>query len=350
MCLEKKCSDYMKEALDLRGDLYGITFFRTRDPTNTEDIVQETYLRFHKRLSKNDFQIDGGLLPYLLKVAKNVGIDMASKNKLKLQRLYDNISVSSGGPRSSRKEDLEYLKDRLGEAQFQVLNQLVPMSEVERDTLSSICFMSEKKFNQAKARLSIISETYHDGEKVVLPPGIGGASFDPFRIRFKKNRFNGRPLEYFQNHSDFYGGFSRLELSKVDQTLYNALRGEGTLERAIPEDGRLGKKGLSYNESKAILSAYEPSNASARAASRCTGHNSHLIADHWREHGLEVRNKNELLGRERKEIIDSHKKYGGTVSHASKELGYSRKKISDLWREVGLCIDKNRGLRVMNNL
>ncbi len=350
MCLEKKCSNYMQEALDLRGDLYRITLSRTRNPANTEDIVQETYLRFLKTSSRNDFKLDGSVRPYLFTIARNVRIDMASKNKLKLQLLHDNISVGWEGSRSSRKEDLEYLKDRLGETQFQVLNQLVSMSEVGRYMLSLVCLASEKEFGRLKTRLSVISEAYNDGRRVVLPPGIGEVKFNPFHIGFKKNRFNGKPFEYFQNHSDFYGKFSRVELSKVDQTLYNSLRDEGTLEKAIPEDRRLGKKELPSNESKAILSAYEPSNASARAASRCTGHHIQLIADHWRENGLEVRNKGGLLEREKEEIIDSYAKYEGIVSHASKKLGYSRKKISDLWRGAGLDIDSDMGLRVMNNL
>ncbi|MCW8965216.1 MAG: RNA polymerase sigma factor [Candidatus Pacearchaeota archaeon] len=347
MSLESKCSGCMKEALSLREDIYRFVFSMTKNHADSEDVVQDSYMKFYEKISGEDFLSKDSVRPYLFKVAKNTTIGYIKKRKTS-RRFNDDILIESENSYDSRKEDLEYLRYKLGETRFEVLNQLVYMLDVRDDILSSVCLVTEEKFDRFKERLSAICEVYHNGERVILPPGIGKISFDPFHIEFRKNRFNGKPLVFFQKHIDFYEGLSRLELSKIDQPLYNALREDGLLGIAIPEDKRFGKKELSHNESRAILDAYEYSNASARSASKCTGHDVHLIAKHWRENGLEVRKGRSLLEKEKEKIINSYLDNNKIVSHTSRELGYSRKVISNVLRDAGFDIDSNRGLKIMN--
>ena len=339
------------KALLFREDLYRILRARIGNPQDAEDLTQETYLRFYNRV------VNGGFCPvdirnYLFKIGINQSNSLFEKKRKRLESVYENSEdLAIYDPEKGYKEDLEFLQENLGEMEFSFLLNLIGPSRLEKVALSGIIDQDTKGLELLKTRLSELYDRYSRDGKIVLPPKeIIRVEFNPLSIRFRA-RYDKDPLRFFQQHNSVYGSLSRLELSKFDQSLYNALRRTNKISEAIPLDMRSDKDhGLSVEEQKRIVSTFESCQSSARATSQVLPYSPQTILKYCKRKGVEVRNRKGILESEREEIIGAYEKYNGVVFYAAKALGRSRKLVSEVWRDDGLEISSNRGIELLKKM
>jgi len=147
------------------------------------------------------------------------------------------------------------------------------------------------------------------------------------------------PLEYFKEH---YGNteIRRSELAFKERGLYDKLRGEGILGKAIPIKER---KKLEKDDMNLIIESYEKYNKSASKAARHLPYSAMTITKYWRREGLEVRKSGDhgLEVGEINNVIEAYQTYKGNSEEAAKHLSYSSPTIRKHWRNVGLKIYKS---------
>ncbi len=326
----------MAQALALRGDLYRILYKRVGNSTDVEDIVQEAYLCFHKRLLCRKFSLEQPIRRYLFKVAIN-RYRIFFRKKRHAQLVEEPVQ-NHADYYSCLEENMEYLREKLDKNELLVLLRLIRFSPLEVKVISSISDAPDEEFERFKSRLSKLARYYMREGRVVLPPyEIEGISFSPLRIRFQQRNYGKNPLKFFQENIDVYGEMSRVELSHFDQTLYAALRKAGQIQEAIPKDGRsVSIFSLPKEEVEKINFSYHKFNRYARAAARALNYGEHTILKYWKQAGFEIRKNNGLLKNEKLRIIRAFKKHNGVVLHTSRELGHSRAVITKVWKEAGL--------------
>ncbi len=352
--VEQGCGKVMDEALELRGDLYRILFARTRNRCDAEDLVQETYLRFHKRIIKGGFLSEGGVKRYLFKIAVNSSNQFFKRNKKR------NISLTGGLDENlftlnkvdDYKESLEFLQSELKEEEFFVLSKIVEFSPMKKKVLSAICNSGPEAFEEFRSKLIDIAEFYSRRGRIIIPKKeIASIKFNPLHIRFKSRDFNGDSLKFFRQYPEIYCDLSRLELSKFDQVLYNELRKTGKIGVAIPWGKKSYKSLKSFVEKhKQIVSAYKPSNASARAAAKIVPYSPQTILKHWKMDELEIRKNNGLLDAERNQIVGAYKECGRVVVNAARALKRSRGLVTKIWLEEGFEILPERGIEMLKDM
>lgn len=65
-----------------QGKVYTTALLIVRDKYVAEDILQDSFIRFFKKLQEGQYTEKGKLLPYLLRVANNLAIDYIRREKL----------------------------------------------------------------------------------------------------------------------------------------------------------------------------------------------------------------------------------------------------------------------------
>lgn len=153
--------------------------------------------------------------------------------------------------------------------------------------------------------------------------------FDPFLIQFGRRKYNGNPLNYFEEHKQFYSGMTRNQLAKFDSGLYCSLRKSGQLEKGIP----IIANRLSESEIKQILDSHEISKGIPFKAEKITNFDHHTIRKYWREYGLEIFSKID-----HEKVVSSYDLYKGIASKAAKFLRCSTTTVLIHWRQEGLFI------------
>ncbi len=92
-----------------------------------------------------------------------------------------------------------------------------------------------ENIEEIKIRVSQLAGKYQANGKVIMPKRpIKKISFDPLHIVFKKRRYGGNPLGFFNKHRDTYDGMTRTRLSVFDPGLYRALCRSDQIHLAIP--------------------------------------------------------------------------------------------------------------------
>ena len=95
--------------------VYRYLYFRTRDRSETEDLAQETFLRFYRTLQKYQYR---GTTPlaYLFRIARNCLIDAGRRKKSWIQ--FSELFGRSEEPRENpaeQRENAEMVKSALAE-------------------------------------------------------------------------------------------------------------------------------------------------------------------------------------------------------------------------------------------
>jgi RNA polymerase sigma factor (sigma-70 family) len=335
------------EALTFSEELYNIILGRIGNRHDAEDLLQETYLKFYKRVQRGNFQPENAL-KYLSKMAVNASRTFLRKKSP--QSLYE--SPTSLDYDKDYRESLEFLQKKLEDSEFSVLIEILKSSTLEKEVISTADNLDSLEFLEVRSKLAQLAEFYDRNGKIVIPPReIASVRFNPFAIRFKPRRFNGSPIDYFKQHLEVYQGLSRSDLSKYDQGLYNALRHARQLEEAIPSDMRSDRDHrLPLEEQRKIVLAYKLFGASSRATAKVLPYSPNTILRYWKMYNLETRKNNGLLDSEREKIVKAYKKHNGIVSHAAKSLGHSRSIVAEVWKEEDLEIRSDRGIKILTRM
>ncbi len=88
-------------------------------------------------------------------------------------------------------------------------------------------------------RMGELIERFRFKGRVIVPVRpIAHVSFGPIDVRFGRRNFPKGPWNFYQEHSEVYGGLSRGQLYKVDRGLYRALAASGDIEK-VPRKNRV---------------------------------------------------------------------------------------------------------------
>jgi hypothetical protein len=209
----------------------------------------------------------------------------------------------------------------------------IPFSDVSS---FGVCLRNIDDYpEQIRCRLHEVSARYCRDGKIILPQRtIVTVSFDPLSFRFRRRRFNGNPLSFFQEHGDRYKGLSRSELAKFDRGLYDSLIRFGQLDIAVPQNQRLP---LSDAERQKIVAAFLVNNGGIKRTAIQSGHAISTIDKYTKRLGLEAQQHGRPLSDDkRKHIISCYGDCAGDAHSAARKIGCSYKTVARYWASAGL--------------
>ncbi|MEK6901593.1 MAG: hypothetical protein AABX37_04575 [Nanoarchaeota archaeon] len=197
------------------------------------------------------------------------------------------------------------------------------------------------------SRLDQLVRTYTDGKGNVLIPHrpIHYVRWSPeLWVRYGRRKFNGNPLQFFQDNIEVYGRFeTQLALRRFDSGLGAALQRAGQFHEAIPPVKNRERQ-LTPEEDAEIVNMYHAHQRSVRAIGRNLSFTAGevVIKRCLRGNGLELRKPREQLLlplEEQTEIRDALLLYGSGYE-ASQHLSYSTATILKYGGLMGVPIRK----------
>lgn len=178
-------------------------------------------------------------------------------------------------------------------------------------------------------KLESLIERYERNISVIKTRPIKQVQFSPsLKIKFGRRNYNGNPLAFFISHREFYPEnlSRRVQLKKIDEPLYAALRRYNQIDEAIPLERVY--RGILPEKRNAIVEAYKECRSSPKVSEEFSVSTATVIK-YCRISGLEIREKGFIAKKskeEKSEIVKVYKKYKSS-SKVAKEFNISPKTV-----------------------
>lgn len=158
--------------------LFGFLSSPAHTPVETEDLVQDCWLRIHK--SRHTYRPDAPVLPWIFAIARHTGLDgyrrrrRVESREIKMERLPERPQRTEE-PGTGLKDELGRYVERLPPSQREVILMLkvsgMSLEEVARATSSTVGSIKQKAHRAYERLRRMMGESHEYRDKRKLPAG-----------------------------------------------------------------------------------------------------------------------------------------------------------------------------------